>query len=131
MSHEKIKSLFSSAVESVVSSIADYAVNLEKDFTCCKKFPADKLIIFLVSEGSSSTRNELLDFFGMVPENPPILRLTNKEPNSSRKPSKPFSTSLISLLILWMNLLNTATWQLTVPPQLSSASLNSLRLNIL
>ncbi|MDE7424254.1 MAG: hypothetical protein K2N51_11310 [Lachnospiraceae bacterium] len=39
MSHEKIKSLFSSAVESVVSSIADYAVNPEKDFTRYKKFP--------------------------------------------------------------------------------------------
>ncbi len=65
MSHKKIKSLFSSAVESVVSSIADYAVNPEKDFTRCKKFPADKLITFLVSVGSSSTKNELLDFFGM------------------------------------------------------------------
>ena len=65
MSHEKIRSLFSSAVKSVVSSISDYAVNPEKDLTRCKKFPADKLITFLVSEGSSSTKNELLDFFGM------------------------------------------------------------------
>lgn len=70
MSHEKIKSLFSSAVESVVSSIADYVVDPEKDFTRCKKFPADKLITFLVSEGSSSTKNELLDFFGMDPGKP-------------------------------------------------------------
>lgn len=70
MSHEKIRSLFSSAVESVVYSIADYAVNPEKDFTRRKKFPADKLITFLVSEGSSSTKNELLDFFGMDAEKP-------------------------------------------------------------
>lgn len=65
MSHKKIKSLFSSTVELVVFSISDYAVNPEKDFTRCKKFPADKLITFLVSEGSSSTKNELLDFFSM------------------------------------------------------------------
>lgn len=72
MFHEKIKSLFSSAIQSVDSSIADYAVNPEKDFVRRKKFPADKLMTFLVSQGSSSTENELLDFFDMDTEKPTV-----------------------------------------------------------
>ena len=84
MSHEKIRSLFSSAVKSVVSSISDSAVNPEKDLTRCKKFPADKLITFLVSEGSSSTKNELLDFFGMDAGKP-----TNSAFNQQRAKLKP------------------------------------------
>ena len=70
MFHDKIKSIFTSAVESVVSSISDFAVHPEKDFTRNKKFPAGTLITFMVSEGSSSTKNELLDFFGMDAEKP-------------------------------------------------------------
>ena len=65
MFYDKIKSIFSSAIQSVVSSISDYAVHPGKDFTRCKKLPADKLLTFLISEGSSSTKNELLDFFDM------------------------------------------------------------------
>ena len=131
MSHEKIRSLFSSAVQSVVSSIANYAVNPEKDLTRCKKFPADKLITFLVSEGSSSTRNELLDFFGMDAGKP-----TDSAFNQQRAKLKPeavkavfhkFNQSVDTL----NEPQNTAIWQLTVPPQLTSAALNSLRLNIL
>ena len=68
MFHEKIKSLFSSVVSSVTSAIADYVVHLGKDFIRRKKFSANKLITFLASEGSSSTKNELLDFFGMDTE---------------------------------------------------------------
>lgn len=63
MTHNKIKSLFASAVQSVTSSISDYVVNPDKDFTRDRKFSPDKLISFLVSEGSSTTKNELLDFF--------------------------------------------------------------------
>ena len=62
---KKIKSLFQSAVDHVVSNISQFTVHPEKDLTRNKKFPADKLISFLISEGSSSTRVELLDFFGM------------------------------------------------------------------
>jgi hypothetical protein len=65
MFHQKIKSLFSSSVSSIVSNIDQYTNNPGKDLTRNKKFPADKLISFLVSQGSSSTKNELLDFFDM------------------------------------------------------------------
>lgn len=70
MFHDKIKSLFSSAVQSVVSRISDFSLHPGKDFTRCKKLPADKLLTFLVAEGSSSTKNELLDFFDMDTDKP-------------------------------------------------------------
>lgn len=65
MLHEKIKNLFSEAVRSVASDISQYVIHPEKDLTRNKKLPPDKLISFMVSCGSSSTKIELLDFFGL------------------------------------------------------------------
>jgi len=65
MFHKTIKSFFTTAVTDIASNISQYTINPEKDLTRNRKFPADKLISFLVSEGSSSTKNELLDFFNM------------------------------------------------------------------
>lgn len=65
MSHEKIKDLFSKAVESVTSDISRYVIHPGKDLTRSKKLPSDKLLSFMVSCGSSSTKIELLDFFGL------------------------------------------------------------------
>lgn len=84
MFHDKIKSLFSSSIQSVVSRISDFAVHPGKDFTRRKKFPADKLLTFLVAEGSSSTKNELLDFFDMDTEKP-----TDSAFNQQRAKLKP------------------------------------------
>ena len=67
---QTIKSLFQSAVQNVSAHIRDYSVHPEKDFSRTRKFPADKLISFLVAEGSSSTRVELIDFFGLDPDAP-------------------------------------------------------------
>ena len=65
MLHENIKILFTDAVHSVVSDISLYSIHPEKDFTRNKKLPPDKLISFMVSCVSSSTKIELLDFFGL------------------------------------------------------------------
>ena len=70
MSHEKIKNLFSEAVRSVASDISSYVIHPEKDLRRNKKLPADKLLSFMVSCGSSSTKIELLDFFGMDTDSP-------------------------------------------------------------
>lgn len=67
-SHKTIKSLFQSAVRDVVSHISDFTLRPGKDLIRNRKFPADKLISFLVSQGASSTRVEMLDFFGMDPD---------------------------------------------------------------
>ena len=65
MSHEIIKAAFADAVSHVVSNISQYAASPGRDFTRSGKMGADRLISFLVSCGSSSTRIELLDFFGL------------------------------------------------------------------
>lgn len=67
---EKIKKLFSESVESVASEIRDFSSNPDKDFTRERKLPAGKLLTFLVAEGASSTKNEIMDFFGVVPDAP-------------------------------------------------------------
>ena len=84
MFHQTIKSLFASSVASVVSDISQYTVNPERDLSRNKKLPADKLISFLVSEGSLSTRNELLDFFDMD-----VLAPTASAFNQQRAKLKP------------------------------------------
>lgn len=65
MSHESIKAAFSDAVNHVASNISLYAVNPDRELTRNRKMGAARLISFMVSCGSSSTRLELLDFFGL------------------------------------------------------------------
>jgi hypothetical protein len=84
MFHQKIKSLFMSSVDSITSDISRYTVNPNKDLTRTKKLPPDKLISFLVSQGSSSTKNELLDFFDMN-----VLAPTASAFNQQRAKLKP------------------------------------------
>ena len=59
MIHQQIKELFFSSVEHIVSDISQYAVHPDSDFKRSKKIPAQKLISFLVSQGSSSPRVEM------------------------------------------------------------------------
>lgn len=84
MFHQTIKSLFSSAVSGIASNISQFTVNPDKDLTRNKKLPSDKLITFMVSEGSSSTKNELLDFFDMD-----VLTPTASAFNQQRAKLKP------------------------------------------
>lgn len=67
---QAIKKRFQSAVRHVTAHIQDFSVHPEKDFSRTRKLPPDTLIRFLVAEGSSSTRVELLDFFGFDPNAP-------------------------------------------------------------
>lgn len=78
MFHKKIKALFHSAVSSVVSGISQFTFHLEKDLTRSKKLPANTLLRFLVSQGASSTRTELLDFFGMDSQAPSASALNHQ-----------------------------------------------------
>lgn len=78
MFHEKIKSLFSNAVHSVSSTISEFTVNPGSDLTRDRKLPAEKLITFLVSQGASSSKNELLDFFDLDPQAPTASALNQQ-----------------------------------------------------
>lgn len=70
MTHTRIKNLLKSAIDSVSSSISCYVRSPGKDFSRNRKLPVDKLIGFLIAEGSSTTKNELLDFFGTSEQSP-------------------------------------------------------------
>lgn len=70
MSHEKIKASFSEAVRHVSSNISQYTVNPGRDLTRVRKLGPETLLSFMVSCGSSSTKIELLDFFGLRPDAP-------------------------------------------------------------
>lgn len=70
MTCETIRSVFSSAVRKVAASISSYVTRPGVDMTRSRKLPPDRLLTFLVSEGSLGTKNELLDFFGLDPDGP-------------------------------------------------------------
>lgn len=100
MSHAQIKNLLYAAIDFVASSASDYAENPSKDFSRCRKLPAGRLIRFLISEGSSTTKNELLDFFGMdaqIPSSSAFFQQRQKlKPDALKKVMDVFAESVIS-----------------------------------
>ncbi|MDE7202774.1 MAG: IS4/IS5 family transposase, partial [Lachnospiraceae bacterium] len=90
MFHEKIKSLFSSAVHSVSAVISNFTAKPGSDLTRDRKLPVEKLITFLVSQGASSSKNELLDFFDMDPQAPTAFAL-----NQQRAKLKPEAMEMV------------------------------------
>ena len=100
MSHTKIKSLLTAAIDSVAASVANYVENPGKDFTRSRKLPVNKLISFLIAEGSSTTKNELLDYFGMnhqLPSSSAFFQQRDKlKPEALKKVFDLFSESSTS-----------------------------------
>lgn len=101
MFHQTIKSLFYSSIASIVLDISQYTVHPGKDLSRNKKLPPDKLISFLVSQGSSSTKNELLDFFNMDPLVPTASALNQQraklKPEALEALFKQFNSSIDSM----------------------------------
>ncbi|MDD3795202.1 MAG: transposase [Lachnospiraceae bacterium] len=79
-----VKTLLHSAISKVADHISKYSVSPEKDFKRHKKLPPEKLMSLLISEGSSSTKVELLDFFNFSEE-----RVTASALNQQRAKLKP------------------------------------------
>lgn len=77
MLHEDMKAAFADAVSHIVSNISQYAAGPGRDFTRSGKKGADRLISFLVSCGSSSTRIELFGFFGLQADSPSATRMNS------------------------------------------------------
>jgi hypothetical protein len=101
MFHQTVKSFFSSAVAGVVSDIYQYVGNPGKDLSRNKKLPADKLISFLVFQGGSGTKNELLDFFDTAPLAPTASALNQQraklKPDALEAVFKRFDSSVDSM----------------------------------
>ena len=101
MFHQKIKQCFSHSVHLVSSVISEFTYS-DTDLTRNRKFPADKLITFLVSQGSSSTKNELLDFFDMLQHS------TSNAQSLARMPWKLYF-GILTILLLFMTKKSYAT----------------------
>lgn len=78
MFFNQVKFLFQNAVFYVVSHISPYLNDPDKDFTRRRKFPPEMLISFLVSQGASSSGNELDDFFDFHPDSPSLSALNQQ-----------------------------------------------------
>ncbi|MBQ8973604.1 MAG: IS4 family transposase [Clostridia bacterium] len=70
MSHTRIVQLFSEAVNHVAENIKLYVRRPGADFTRNNKLPITKLLPFLVSQGSSSTKNELTAAYNFNADRP-------------------------------------------------------------
>ncbi|MBQ8232687.1 MAG: IS4 family transposase [Lachnospiraceae bacterium] len=101
MSHESIKAAFSDAVKHVASNISLYAVNPDRNLTRNRKIGAAKLISFMVSCGSSSTKLELLDFFGLDPNAPSASAFNQQraklKPDALEAVFRQFNSSVLSM----------------------------------
>ena len=104
MFHQKIKQCFSHSVHLVSSVISEFTYS-DTDLTRNRKFPADKLITFLVSQGSSSTKNELLDFFDM---DQLLQHSTSNAQSLARMPWKLYF-GILTILLLFMTKKSYAT----------------------
>lgn len=98
MIHQQIKDLFFSSVEQIVSDISQYTVRPNADFTRSRKISPQKLISFLVSQGSSSTKVEMLDFWGLdtsIPSSSALNQQRGKlKPDALEAVFKQFNSSI-------------------------------------
>ena len=103
MIHQKIKDLFQSSVEHIYSGISDYSVHPDIDFQRNRKLSAQKLISFLVSQGSSSTKVEMLDFWGLDDSSLPTSSALNQQrqklkPDAMEAVFRHFNSSVMALV---------------------------------
>lgn len=101
MNHQQIKDLFFSSVEQVVSHVSRYAVHPDSDFQRNRKISPQKLISFLVSQGASSTKVEMLDFWGLDASIPSSSALNQQraklKPEALEAVFKQFNSSIMNL----------------------------------
>lgn len=99
--HKKIKTFFTSAIHSVEMNISQYVNDPSKDMTRTRKFPPAKLMNFIISEGSSSTKNELLDFFDLDVNRPTASAFNQQraklKPEAFEAVFRNFNSSIVSL----------------------------------
>ena len=103
MIHQNIKDLFESSVEHICSDISKYAMHPDVDFQRTRKISARSLISFLVSQGSSSTRVEMLDFWGLDADSMPTSSALNQQrqklkPDALEAVFRLFNSSVTELL---------------------------------
>jgi Transposase DDE domain. len=101
MIYQNLKDLFLNAVDQVCSNISQYSVHPGTDFVRNRKISPQKLISFLVSQGSSSSKVEMLDFWGLDPSIPTSSALNQQraklKPDAMEAVFKLFNASAMEL----------------------------------
>lgn len=101
MFFNQIKSMFQDALFHVASHISPYLIDPDKDFTRRRKLPPEILISFLVSQGASSTGNELDDFFDFHCDSPSQSAINQQrdklKPQALEEVFRQLNTSLLKL----------------------------------
>lgn len=131
MFHEKIKHLFSSSVNSVVSNISEYVVDPQKDFTRNKKSRLTDLFLFWFLRDPLPQKMKCWISLACMWINLLILSLTGREPNSNRKHLKLYFISLMHLLMPCILSQNIVLLQQTVLLRLTLANPDFLLRNTL
>lgn len=75
MSHTIVANHLISAINHTASCISEFAYSPEKDFTRTGKLPPKKLLSFLISQGASSTKNEIIEAFDFAADHPSLPAL--------------------------------------------------------
>ena len=78
MFHLKLKDTLKHSIANVTSHIDSFVYNPGRDYSRIRKLSPDHVISFLISQGASSTKCELLDFFQMSEDGPSISALNQR-----------------------------------------------------
>ena len=79
MFHHQLKTAFHTAIEKVSSHISSLVMKPGRDLSRIRKLPASLLMSYLVSQGSSSTCCEVLDFFRLNADAPSASALNQQK----------------------------------------------------
>ncbi len=79
MNPASLKSALNDAIHATTSNISEFCTDkCRNPFSRKRKLPADHTISYLISQGASSTRNELMDFFNFSPCKPSLSALNQQ-----------------------------------------------------
>ena len=102
MFHHQLKAAFDSAIDRVSSRISSFVRRPGRDMSRKRKLPVATLMSYLVSQGSSSTCCEILDFFKLSADAPSASALNQQKaklkPEAMEKLFKEFNLSASSIL---------------------------------
>ena len=62
MFHQKLKQVLNDSIATLHSDMDSFVINPGKDLSRVKNISADSVVSFLISQGASSSKCEILDF---------------------------------------------------------------------
>ena len=78
MFHQKLKQVLNDSIAALHSDMDSFVVNPGKDLSRVKKISADSVVSFLISQGASSSKCEILDFFQLAKDTPSASAMTQR-----------------------------------------------------